>query len=201
VYVGDWKGDRQNGHGKYMHRTGSAVGGRFEGHWRDGIKSGHGSYKAGDGALYQGQYVKDRQEGWGAVAYPNGDLYEGQWKGGHFEGHGCMNWLVGAQYEGQWEGGRYHGIGTFTWADGTRYEGDWDNGLPQTGSIWTRDGGVKSFRRFDELQFHRLLGGWPQHKAEEFIKCLKGARAGDHKMQAIADFNFGKGWEKKCGLE
>ena len=51
-----------------MHRTGPDVGGRFEGHWRSGMKSGHGTYKASDGALYQGQYREDRQDGWGALA-------------------------------------------------------------------------------------------------------------------------------------
>ena len=192
VYVGDWKGDRRNGQGRHTTRSAPDAGGRYEGHWAGGVKSGHGTYKSADGVVYQGQYKHDRQEGWGVLAYPTGDL---------FDGHGTMHWVAGARYEGQWKAGEYHGMGAFTWADGSQYQGDWEKGQPQQGVNFSPNGLVRSFQRVDVMQFHRLLAGWPQHKTLEYVECLKAARQGDTKMQAIADFTFGQGWEKKCGLE
>jgi len=66
--------------------------------------------------------------------------------------------------------------------------------------MWYPDCIVRDFKRSDDIKYHRLLAMWPQHKTQDFIKVIESAKAGDPKAQAIADFSFGVGWEKRNGI-
>jgi hypothetical protein len=58
VYEGEWKDDKRNGQGKWVHPSGQV----YEGEWKD-----------------------DKQNGQGKWVWPNGQVYEGEWNDGAIE--------------------------------------------------------------------------------------------------------------------
>ena len=49
---------------------------------------GYGKYKFTSGSLYNGQWVKGKQEGQGRMQYPDGSSYEGAWHNNLMHGEG-----------------------------------------------------------------------------------------------------------------
>ncbi len=50
--------------------------------------------------------------------YSNGDTYEGQWLKGKKHGDGAMTFINGAKYQGGYKEDKKHFLGTYTHADG-----------------------------------------------------------------------------------
>jgi hypothetical protein len=49
---GDWKDDKANGYGVYVHVNGA----RYEGYWTDDLQDGFGKESWADGSSYEGFY-------------------------------------------------------------------------------------------------------------------------------------------------
>ena len=106
-----------------MHGAGrlDSVRGTYDGQFEDGLCHGRGAMSYSDigvedGDLsYEGQYVRGKREGVGALRTflpaGKGTSSAGQWVGGKRHGVGKQTWLSGNVYMGQWVGGRQHGVG------------------------------------------------------------------------------------------
>lgn len=104
------------------------------------------------GAVYQGGWTQNKQEGYGVCLYPDGRLYKGNWRGGLFSGRGLLKYPEGdvleanfvggmaqlgnqvrvtmrngEQYSGEWRGEKRNGSGRYTYKNGDLYEGQWRN--------------------------------------------------------------------------
>jgi hypothetical protein len=91
-------------------------------------KQGRFIFIFADGAVFEGNLIDDRTNGYGKFTWTDGSVYEGNWENGNFGGYGKFAWSNGDVYEGNWENDIQHGYGKFTWADGDVYEGNWENG-------------------------------------------------------------------------
>ncbi len=116
------------GYGQYVWKNGSSYWGEF----RDGLKHGFGKWRKnreGPGNAYEGQYYKDKKQGFGIFKWASGNLYRGQYKNDERDGFGEMRWTDGSVYIGQWCRGIQHGYGHMYFADGTTKEGIFDNNI------------------------------------------------------------------------
>jgi clan AA aspartic protease (TIGR02281 family) len=91
-YVGEWHGNRPNGHGTLT--------------WPDGTK-------------YAGQFHDGSISGQGVFAWANGDKYVGEFHGGKMDGMGTLVWSNGQKYVGTFSAGAMTGQGTMFAADGS----------------------------------------------------------------------------------
>ncbi|XP_073399170.1 radial spoke head 10 homolog B isoform X1 [Dendrobates tinctorius] len=90
----------------------------YTGEWYMGMRHGKGAiyYDTEGTSWYEGDWKRNRKEGWGVQRFPSGNIYEGQWKNDKFHGEGRMRWLSSnEEYVGQWEHGVQNGPGTHTW--------------------------------------------------------------------------------------
>ncbi|XP_069590333.1 radial spoke head 10 homolog B isoform X1 [Ranitomeya imitator] len=90
----------------------------YAGEWFMGARHGKGAiyYDTEGTSWYEGDWKRNRKEGWGVQRFPSGNIYEGQWKNDKFHGEGRMRWLSSnEEYMGQWEHGVQNGAGTHTW--------------------------------------------------------------------------------------
>lgn len=79
--------------------------------------------------MYEGQYYKDKKQGFGIFKWATGNIYRGQYKADEREGIGEMKWTDGSVYIGQWIAGIQHGYGRMYFPDGTVKEGYFDNNV------------------------------------------------------------------------
>jgi len=79
--------------------------------------------------MYEGQYYKDKKQGFGIFKWATGNIYRGQYKTDEREGIGEMKWTDGSMYIGQWVSGIQHGYGKMYFPDGTVKEGYFDNNV------------------------------------------------------------------------
>jgi hypothetical protein len=82
-----------------------------------------------DGTIYIGEFLNNRNHGFGTITYTNGKTYEGSWVKGVFEGSGIAKYSNGYVYEGEFLDGKYHGKGTLVYQKGYQYTGDWESGV------------------------------------------------------------------------
>jgi hypothetical protein len=85
-----------------------------------------------NGSTYQGEWIADKKEGFGAQLYPDGTKYEGEWRDSRYHGAGTL-WVKKGnkkvkQYVGNWVRGRMQGFGTFYSDNGEVYRGEWISG-------------------------------------------------------------------------
>lgn len=116
------------GYGQYTWKNGSAYVGEFQ----NGLKNGFGKYRKSKESrtnMYEGQYFRDKKQGFGLFKWASGNVYKGQYKADEREGIGEMCWTDGSVYIGQWERGIQHGYGKMVFPDGTVKEGLFDNNV------------------------------------------------------------------------
>uniref|UniRef100_A0A8C5PUZ8 Uncharacterized protein n=1 Tax=Leptobrachium leishanense TaxID=445787 RepID=A0A8C5PUZ8_9ANUR len=90
----------------------------YVGEWYRGARHGKGTiyYNPEQTSWYEGDWVKNKKEGWGIQCFKSGNIYEGHWKNNNFSGEGIMKWLSSnEEYSGQWLNGIQNGHGTHTW--------------------------------------------------------------------------------------
>lgn len=76
--------------GKLMHKDNGDWGS-----WKgeldsDGKRTGKGTMKYDAGAVYEGDFVNDKYEGYGKYTWEDSDVYEGEWKDGERNGKGTF---------------------------------------------------------------------------------------------------------------
>lgn len=97
----------------------------------DGAMHGRGTLLKSNGAVFQGSWDNDKQDGYGRRRWSSGDSYQGEFKNGSFHGKGCYTYPDGSSYEGSFIEGKRHGVGSFSKAagGGDGYQGQWANDL------------------------------------------------------------------------
>lgn len=118
------------GYGQYIWKNGSTYVGEF----RNGLKHGFGKYRKSKELstnMYEGQYFKDKKQGFGVFKWASGNLYVGQYEADEREGIGKMCWTDGSVYIGQWERGIQNGYGVMRFPDGTAKKGLFENNIYQ----------------------------------------------------------------------
>ena len=69
---------------------------------------GKGKYKWNNGSEYEGEYYRNKREGYGKLKYKNGLSFRGDFKNGKPEGIGTMEYK-GKQFEGEFRNGHFVG--------------------------------------------------------------------------------------------
>ncbi len=102
------------------------------GEFHDGLKNGFGRWrkeKATRSNMYEGQYFRDKKQGFGIFKWASGNMYRGQYRNDERDGIGEMRWTDGSIYTGWWERGIQHGYGRMQFPDGTLKEGLFENNV------------------------------------------------------------------------
>ena len=73
----------------------------------------YGTEEDGNFRKFEGQWDKDKRQGFGKCIYRNDSQYSGYYKNDLREGFGKMIWEDGWEYEGNWKEGRLYGKGCF----------------------------------------------------------------------------------------
>lgn len=129
-YVGGWKNGHFNDEGTYT----IVNKGTILGEWNEGVLNGYteldfkelfcaGFYEYGklnghvyciytDTAIYSGDYLNNKKEGYGDFFFNNGESYQGSWKNDMFDGLGLYIFNNGDSYIGEWKNGVQNGSGT-----------------------------------------------------------------------------------------
>ena len=76
-----------------------------------------------DGAVYQGQWKKNLQEGQGKFKDQEENIYDGGFKEGIAKGFGIYVHKSGMRYQGMWKDNLQHGKGQEIWPDGSIFNG------------------------------------------------------------------------------
>ena len=85
--------------------------------------------------MYEGEYSKDKKQGFGIFKWASGNRYIGQYKSDERDGIGRMQWTDGSIYIGQWKHGIQHGYGIMTFPNGTIKVGDFKNNIYKGPSV------------------------------------------------------------------
>jgi len=125
IYIGEWLGDKRDGHGKHLWSNGDV----YSGDWKDDMQHGWGKSTWIDGSCYKGSYVRNIKEGTGEYVWKDNSKYVGEWKTNEMDGHGEYQWADGRKYIGDWKRSRMEGYGVFFWPDGRQFEGNWKKSL------------------------------------------------------------------------
>jgi hypothetical protein len=59
-----------------------------------------------------------------AYTFKSGAIYTGEWVGNKRDGFGVQTWPDGAKYEGEWKNNKAQGKGKFWHVDGDVFEGN-----------------------------------------------------------------------------
>lgn len=100
----------------------------YQGEWLRNKRHGKGTQIWKDGSRYDGQWKNGKANGYGRLIHGDGDVYEGEWRDDTACGQGKYIHVEGAIYEGEWLNDCQHGHGKETWPDGAFYEGDYIQG-------------------------------------------------------------------------
>ncbi|XP_034741033.1 alsin-like isoform X3 [Etheostoma cragini] len=89
---------------------------QYTGSWLAGRVHGRGTMKWPDGRIYNGNFRKGQEDGYGECIIPNKvlkkpDIYQGHWRDGKFHGFGKYKYASGEVYEGCFCDGHRHGYG------------------------------------------------------------------------------------------
>lgn len=100
----------------------------------NGMKQGFGRFDwkvKGGIEYYEGDWVKDMQEGEGYYQWRDGRTYQGQWSNNRMHGLGVFTWKNGIRYEGYYKQDVRHGEGTIYYptADNKRFTGTFEDGF------------------------------------------------------------------------
>ena len=128
TYAGQYKFGKPCGYGEYLWKNGN----RYVGSFHDGLKHGFGKWRKsreGQSNTYEGQYFRDKKQGFGIFRWTSGNVYRGQYKADEREGLGEMRWTDGSLYLGEWRHGIQHGYGRMVFADGSMKEGRFENNI------------------------------------------------------------------------
>jgi hypothetical protein len=74
-----------------------------------------------DGNTYMGQFMHDKQHGYGIYRWRNGDVHYGLYKEGDRDGYGYYCRQDGLEYYGQYKDDKRHGEGVYK-EDGKIYK-------------------------------------------------------------------------------
>lgn len=170
-------GDCNNGHGRFLFRSGAVYegdflngkchgkgimsfpnGNKYWGDWTDNQRQGQGKMAYREGNTYVGGFVESRMRGKGKMTYVNGDSYDGNWENNRPNGNGTYSFVSGNRYEGNFVNGSFDGHGTMYYRDGSHYDGFWQDSK--------KHGNGKLFLHTGEVQYGIWANGTRTDAAE-----------------------------------
>lgn len=123
-WEGDWANGEANGH--IVVTFGDFV--VYDGLMEHGLPNGQGVYTdINSGQRYEGNFVDFMRDGEGVLYAENGDkIYDGEWKKNKYNGYGQYFLRGQCRYEGNWENGKRNGDGIAYDQNGQEeYNGPW----------------------------------------------------------------------------
>eukprot|EP00931_Biecheleriopsis_adriatica_P101959 TRINITY_DN76_c0_g2_i1.p1 TRINITY_DN76_c0_g2~~TRINITY_DN76_c0_g2_i1.p1 ORF type:complete len:239 (+),score=49.80 TRINITY_DN76_c0_g2_i1:52-768(+) len=124
TYTGEVFGKRREGKGVFTSPEET-----YDGEWLDDKQHGFGTHHWSDGRSYEGEYFRGKFHGKGRMEWDSGVekmIYEGEYKDDMKHGQGKFTWQNGSSYQGGWVDGMRHGMATFITPDGVEKVGFWD---------------------------------------------------------------------------
>ncbi|KAJ3431202.1 phosphatidylinositol-4-phosphate 5-kinase related [Anaeramoeba flamelloides] len=106
-----------------------ADGSKYYGPLLNGMRTSRGQITTLKGALFRGNFHKDKINGKGFIVYPSGTQYTGEFVNGKKDGFGILEKSDGKIYFGNWSNDQMVGIGKMVYPNGNIYVGDWKRGL------------------------------------------------------------------------
>ena len=85
--------NRPQGYGIVIYNDGA----KYEGNWSKGKQNGFGKYTYSEGGYYEGNWVNNKQDGFGKYVDADGDIYEGYFKNNMKNGEGKYSYKIGNQ--------------------------------------------------------------------------------------------------------
>ena len=140
---------------KIKYKDGISYIGETEGMDRDG----NGTLFDPDGfKIYEGEFSKNKRDGFGISSYKEGDRYEGNWEADMRHGYGEQTSLAGYRYDGHWKYDKRDGEGTLIDPDGTtEFQGKWKIDKPDgPGRKGLSDGSIVEVYWKDGQMFSKL---------------------------------------------
>ena len=120
---------------------------------------------------YEGDWVDDKQEGFGRYTFTSGAVYSGEWKAGKMHGKGKIVNADGTSYEGDWENSLMHGEGLYIDAENMKWAGIFINGSYES-KIQKKLRAEKEIG--DKLKEYQIKAlGFFTHFADQFAKSDK----------------------------
>lgn len=126
VYEGNFVDDQRSGKGAMTWFKGSLIEESYSGDWVGDEKHGYGTYRyrASEGTVYEGEWVRGVREGMGKLTFKDKSFYRGSFYKEQIQGRGVFVGVDGSQYEGEWFANKKHGVGTLLDTDGSIYVGE-----------------------------------------------------------------------------
>lgn len=139
VYIGSKDINKQpHGKGKLVAGNGDI----YEGEFVHGKMHGYGVYKFSVGGDYKGEFLNGLYHGKGIETYSSGAVYIGDFYQGVRTGIGRMNYPDESWYFGSWLNNKRDGNGIFvSKKDSTRFKGHWENGKQDGPGVLVRKEG------------------------------------------------------------
>jgi hypothetical protein len=115
------------------------------------VKYGYGRKKYNNGAIYYGEWKKNKRHGYGRFFDIDGSIYHGKWKNDMKCGRGRQEYFPNKIiYDGNWEGNKFNGYGVldFTYKS-KKYIGNFEEGL-LSGTFCIIDNDIVKIKTFTE---------------------------------------------------
>ena len=117
----------------------------YEGEMVDSKREGRGICLFSDGTLYEGQWKRNKEHGYGKLMSSDRKqiIYEGEWERGRMQGTGTYYYgssdplKLGSRYVGQFRENLRNGMGRYFLADGSVYDGQWRDGVMNGLGVFT----------------------------------------------------------------
>jgi hypothetical protein len=134
IYTGEWKDNKKEGKGVYIHQKKDGKKFVYEGEFLDDKKSGYGVISSIETAangkqitrkIYSGYFKEDVKSGQGVYFFPDGKNFDGYFEGDKMNGWGTLIYPNGDRYDGEFKNGKREGKGVLVYANKDKYEGMW----------------------------------------------------------------------------
>jgi hypothetical protein len=156
-YEGTFENDSRNGFGVFTYSQESSDDlDKYKGSWRRAAKHGNGTLFWRNGMKYEGEFNKNKRQGFGKLTFAEDDefdrvVYIGNFKNDKKHGNGSLSWKSKARFEGNFENDQIQGQGRYFFPPGgdiERYEGKFKKGVfdNKDGTIWLKGGKEFNFK-------------------------------------------------------
>ena len=110
IYKGEFSNGEYHGKGLLIKYMGSIFG-----DWEFSEINGNVIYKVNSKFEYNGNFEKNKKNGFGSEKYQDGSIFEGNFVNNKKNGHGIYTFPNGEKYEGNFEDDLFNGEGQYIW--------------------------------------------------------------------------------------
>lgn len=144
-YTGQMSHGMMEGHGiyRFYDLSSDSYKGFYEGHFANSQFNGIGKRVFADKSIYCGEWVDNKEHGFGQYFYPNGDRVVGFWQYGCLV-KGSLFFNDGSKYVGNFKDMQFSGFGIYILSDGSLHQGEWQNNILIRGIIVSSTGEISN---------------------------------------------------------